>query len=346
METVAWLWGALAQAGTRVPVVFHELWLEFSTPKGRYFWGCLLSALMIAAVLYWREAARSARSWRDFLGWALPKSTYTSPTFRVDVGLNLLNLFLVPGSWLVEGLALEELDDLVVQAGHGLSGGTLIPGEVGLAGKLAVGLFVFLAYDFAMWFHHWLHHKVPVLWELHRVHHSAEHLNPLTADRFHPLEEMLKGLIVVPITLVALGLAGIVFDLSAAAHGFALVKIWFFFRLFNLVGGNLRHMHVWWSWPAWIARVISSPAQHQIHHSIDTRHYGKNLASMFSLWDWLFGTLYQPTEREHLTFGVNEGQRHESLWRTLWQPVQGVWQRASTGPRLGLAPLPDDATGR
>ncbi|MGZ3305953.1 MAG: sterol desaturase family protein, partial [Asticcacaulis sp.] len=39
---------------------------------------------------------------------------------------------------------------------------------------------LFLAYDFAYWLDHYIKHKVPFLWEFHRVHHTAEVLSPLT----------------------------------------------------------------------------------------------------------------------------------------------------------------------
>src|SRR4029453_5732873 len=37
------------------------------------------------------------------------------------------------------------------------------------------------------WFNHWLSHKVPLLWEFHKVHHNAEVLTPLTNFRVHPV---------------------------------------------------------------------------------------------------------------------------------------------------------------
>ena len=37
---------------------------------------------------------------------------------------------------------------------------------------------LFLSYELGYWFNHWLSHKVPVLWEFHKVHHSATVLTP------------------------------------------------------------------------------------------------------------------------------------------------------------------------
>jgi len=59
-----------------------------------------------------------------------------------------------------------------------------------------------------------------------------------------------------------------------------------------------------------------------IHHSIAPEHLYKNLGVSFSVWDWLFGTLYIPRQREQLTFGLEAGasQAHPSLWKVYTEP--------------------------
>ena len=66
--------------------------------------------------------------------------------------------------------------------------------EVTLPIRAAYGGAIFLAADFGFFFGHYLGHKVPLLWEFHKVHHSAEVLSPLTNYRFHPLDRVLLGL--------------------------------------------------------------------------------------------------------------------------------------------------------
>jgi len=319
-------WDWMASVGHAAWQRLLEFPAEFTSFNSRFFAGYLLCTVLIAAVLYGFEQAAHGRSWRDFWAWLMPRQIYGHPSFRVDLGLKIVNQLLLPGAWLVEGLALQELDDWLILHGRAWLEGPWWPGEPSLAIKLLIGLWVFCVFDFSMYLHHWMQHRWPVLWELHRVHHSADHLNPLTADRFHPLEEMLKGVVIVPLVGLAVGLAGIGFELHVVEHGYKLVEIWVFYRAFNIIGANLRHMHIWWSWPAPLAHVLSTPAQHQIHHSIDPVHYGKNMGSFFSLWDWMFGTLYQPREREQLVFGVNEGQDHRHVGRALWQPLVGMWK--------------------
>jgi hypothetical protein len=62
---------------------------------------------------------------------------------------------------------------------------------------------------------------------------------------------------------------------------------------------------VWLSFGRVMEHVVLSPAQHQVHHSLDPRHHDKNFGEGFSLWDWLCGTLYVTSpQREVHGFGV------------------------------------------
>jgi sterol desaturase/sphingolipid hydroxylase (fatty acid hydroxylase superfamily) len=54
-----------------------------------------------------------------------------------------------------------------------------------------------------------------------------------------------------------------------------------------------------------------SPAHHQIHHSVDARHWNKNFAVKLAVWDALFGTLAMPGKRETLKVGLPDSDRHE-----------------------------------
>ncbi len=51
--------------------------------------------------------------------------------------------------------------------------------------------------------------------------------------------------------------------------------------MFNLLGYNLRHSHIWLRWPGKWAMIFGSPAHHQIHHSCHPDHIDKNFAFMF-----------------------------------------------------------------
>ena len=94
---------------------------------------------------------------------------------------------------------------------------------------------------------------------------------------------------------------------------------------FYVVGYNLRHSHIWLDFGAF-ERVFVSPAMHQIHHSVDTRHLNRNMGEIFAIWDWLFGTIYIPHEKEDLVFGVGRGvpQEHPSLLTAYLVPIRNA----------------------
>ena len=81
--------------------------------------------------------------------------------------------------------------------------------------------------------------------------------------------------------------------------------------LYYLLGYNLRHSHIWLSYPRWLSWLLVSPAQHQIHHSSAPAHFNKNLGFVFSFWDRMANTLYVPAHRETLDFGIGGGEDEE-----------------------------------
>jgi sterol desaturase/sphingolipid hydroxylase (fatty acid hydroxylase superfamily) len=78
-----------------------------------------------------------------------------------------------------------------------------------------------------------------------------------------------------------------------------------------------------------------SPAHHQIHHSRDPRHHGRNFGKFLAVWDRMLGTLYVPSrEPEALAFGLGPGEDEafESLWNCYVLPFRRAFARA-TAPR-------------
>lgn len=110
--------------------------------------------------------------------------------------------------------------------------------------------------------------------------------------------------------------------------------------LANAALAALHHSHVWLSYGPVLEHVFISPAQHQVHHSIDPRHHNRNFGNSLALWDWLFGTLYVIREREEITFGLT-GEAEKALMTQhlgpmLWDPLR----RLLTRPAKGRAPAP------
>ena len=134
----------------------------------------------------------------------LPREIYFHISARVDVSLYIFERLLRP-LWATavllsiapstEALVMGQLD-----AWFG-SGPAL---QVHYGWMLLYSLVTLLFYDFLFFVIHFLEHKIPILWAIHKVHHSAEVLTPLTRYREHFLE----GPIYAAGAAAAFGLAG------------------------------------------------------------------------------------------------------------------------------------------
>jgi sterol desaturase/sphingolipid hydroxylase (fatty acid hydroxylase superfamily) len=169
--------------------------------------------------------------------------------------------------------------------------------------RAVLTVLTFLGYEFGYYVDHRLKHQVPLLWEFHKTHHSAEVLTPLTVYRVHPVD----SLIFIDIIAAAVG----------TLHGAAVHAMGRSVDIYVIDGANaisvafllllapLQHSQFWMPLRGIAGRLLLSPAHHQIHHSLDPQHYDKNLGSCLAVWDWLFGTLsIPPREPQRLSFGV------------------------------------------
>jgi sterol desaturase/sphingolipid hydroxylase (fatty acid hydroxylase superfamily) len=74
----------------------------------------------------------------------------------------------------------------------------------------------------------------------------------------------------------------------------------------HIVRNNWMHMNVTWN-SSWLEWIFVTPRYHHIHHSKDPAHQGANLGALFTIWDRLFGTYYNPDDAANeLSFGLSE----------------------------------------
>ena len=284
-------------------------------PSNR-LWPLYLPGMILLAYFVYRKERRQG----GFIRWLFPKEIYLHRSHLVDI-----QLFLVGRLLSLLGLFQKlAITTLVTVSTINLLGGTLAT-EMHL-GPWMLGFLLLLASDFATYWIHRIHHENPTLWPFHAVHHSAEVMTPVTAYRKHPIYDIIGGMI----RGVILGLAqGILLSFFVSQISIALVLgLNVFYVVFNAVTGNLRHTHVWLSFGPVVEHILISPAQHQVHHSIEVKHYNKNYGEVLAIWDWMFGTLYVPQTREELRYGLGDSrgeriaQPHDNLAQALIGPVK------------------------
>lgn len=188
------------------------------------------------------------------------------------------------GRW-PANLGIAILDSVVVRillpggavafaAAYASSGYGLLP-MLGLPDWLAFVAAV-AALDLAIYFQHRLFHAVPVLWRLHRMHHSDVDLDVTSGARFHPVEILLS-------IAIKLGVIAVLGAPAAAVLAFEVVLN--ACSMFN-------HANV--AMPAPLERALRlllvTPDLHRIHHSRDRSETDSNFGFSVPWWDRLFGT--------------------------------------------------------
>jgi sterol desaturase/sphingolipid hydroxylase (fatty acid hydroxylase superfamily) len=286
----------------------------------------LLSALCIAVafLLLSRRPGKKDVKYKVMLRALFPKWLRRA-SFRADVWFLVFNL---AGAAVLLGWAIvssQFISDTVAGALADLFGVRPKPGWNDLVSRSIVTVALFLAYELAYWIDHYLSHRIPVLWEFHKVHHTAEVLSPLTNFRVHPVD-----------SLVFYNILGLFLGTTAGALSYLQLGKPFAFGganailvAFIFLTVHLQHSHVWIAATGALGRVILSPAHHQIHHSDNPIHFDKNFGGCLSLWDWLFGTLHMPERRrEPLTFGIAiRARAHHTAMGCLVVPFVQAWER-------------------
>ena len=171
----------------------------------------------------------------------------------------------------------------------------------GLSPVLVI-IYLVLSYDFINYWEHRFEHRF--LWPVHAVHHSVSELH--AANSFnHPLQGGMSFLVhSLHFSLIRLDSYALPFAASF------LISIWAIL-IHSPTRVNLG--------PLW--RIIVDSRFHRIHHSIEPRHFGKNFAPIFSIWDRMFGTAYFPAPDEFPDVGLDGVRPPRSIWSYLVFPL-------------------------
>ncbi len=281
----------------------------------------LLTALVSALVAYWKTTER--KSLLDFFEFALPKEVILHPSARADALFwvtkrLIMPLLLIPAGVTFVAAVAYGTNTLIRSAFH--LQGPLIDGPAGPAVILLFTITMLLAYDLSYYLYHLAQHKIPVLWELHKVHHSAEVMVGITKDRVHPLDDLMNRAWDGIIPGICFGIWSVIV-LNPAEVAIFGINVYVMRNI--LMMDFVRHTHYKISFGP-LNHIILSPHWHQLHHSVDPRHYDKNLGLLFSFWDRIFGTQFVPDPDEDFTFGLmdRDVRSYQSL-RGLWiMPLQ------------------------
>ena len=301
MVPLAALPAPLAPVAARVGSLLSGIFLA----PGSTFSLLSLGAALAVALIFLRlqRGSRGLPSLR-VLRRALFPRRWRGPSMRADIGFFLLNSFATAGliGWAV--LSFAAVSRAVQGRLDSAFGAAAAIHAPALLRDGVLTLALFLAYEFAYWLDHYLKHRVPLLWEFHRVHHTAETLSPLTVFRMHPIDSLIFANILALFIGATDGTARHLLGAGAQAWGWSGTNAILVVFVFALI--HLQHTHVDMRFRGWLGRLVLSPGHHQIHHSTRPEHFNSNLGSCLAVWDWMFGTLVVPdAQTTKLRFGAD-----------------------------------------
>ena len=175
-------------------------------------------------------------------------------------------------------------------------------GEVGITNLAAIQIqswpklaqlgAMFVVADFIQWNTHRLLHRVPSLWEFHKVHHSVKEMGFAAHLRYHWMETIVYRIILyLPLGMIGFG-----------------INDFFLVHIFALGVGHLNHANIDLDYGP-LRYLLNNPRMHIWHHAKELPEpYGVNFGISLSLWDYLFGTDYIPDDGRDIELGWPQDQ--------------------------------------
>jgi len=316
--------------------VFDNLHYLFLSGKNRFYYPWIISFIVFGIVVfsYRRFKLGKKTSLMDGIKYCFPKDKYMNNSSFVDIKLLAFNIvfFGIVATTVFDINIMRKFIAIAIKQGILFDLNSKVPFlnlqlSISWQGELINTFIIYFFREFGWFLAHWLEHRIPFLWEFHKIHHSASVLTPITAHRAHPFERLwirsFEG---------AFWGLGLIVSMYVLGQGVSVLSI-FSVSIISLVLKpfiNFRHSHIWISYGPYLNYLFISPAQHQIHHSIQPEHLNKNIGRSLALWDLLFGTLYVPKNREKFEVGLvdkADENKYSTLKDVILEPFRALIQK-------------------
>jgi sterol desaturase/sphingolipid hydroxylase (fatty acid hydroxylase superfamily) len=270
------------------------------------YWNIFLRSFSDYGNYLWNEILNP--SWGNYFYWLIGLSLFFwlleviapwrqhQAKFRMDFWLDgfymFFNFFLfsLVGFNAVSNVGVEAFNDFL-----GLFGVTnLVAFEVQSWPIWAQLLTLFVVRDFIQWNVHRLLHRFEFLWNFHKVHHSVQQMGFAAHLRFHWGETVVyRTLEYIPLAMIGFG-----------------IQDFFLVHIFATAVGHFNHSN--FKVPLGPFRFLfNNPQMHIWHHAKHMpRRYGANYGITLSVWDYLFGTAYEPEDGRDIELGFDEVEHY------------------------------------
>ena len=193
-------------------------------------------------------------------------------------------------------------------------------------------LLLFVLRDFIQWNIHRLLHRVPFLWEFHKVHHSVEQMGFAAHLRYHWMETIVYNTIqYLPLAMIGFGIDDFfvvhIFALAVGHYNHSNISI--DGKITGGIVATLFGLLVLSSYPDLVGQqqlgiillstlvgifalgplmkyLFNSPEMHIWHHAYqmpESHPYGINFGLSLAIWDYIFGTAHVPHSGRDIKLG-------------------------------------------
>ncbi|MEP7265612.1 MAG: sterol desaturase family protein [Bacteroidota bacterium] len=179
----------------------------------------------------------------------------------------------------------------------------------------------YIAVDFiSYWYHRWSH-RINILWAGHVTHHSSELFNFSNGFR----------------TSLFQGINRIIFWAVLPVFGFSPWVLVITLKVSGIYDFLLHTEYI----PklGFLEKIFITPSAHRVHHGKNELYIDKNYGSTFVIWDKMFGTYQEETEK--VEYGIKSnyidnnplaaiGHHYQYLWNAMisakkWTDKVKVW---------------------
>lgn len=245
-----------------------------------YFYGLIIISLLVFVlelIFPWRKNQPIVR--KDF--WL--------DTFYMFFNFFLLNLLIL--------IALSNVTEQVFKdflANFNLQIASIQLIDLSQYPKVVSLLIFFFVSDFVQWITHRILHRVPFLWDFHKVHHSTKEMGFAAHLRYHWMEPVVyKSMLYIPLALIG---------------GFSVQDV-FIVHFFTISIGHLNHANLGWDY-GFLKYIFNNPKMHIWHHAkAMPNKFGANFALTLSIWDYLFKTNHIPYDGRDIELGFQEDEK-------------------------------------
>ena len=184
-------------------------------------------------------------------------------------------------------------------------------------------LTLFVLRDFIHFNVHRLLHRIPWLWEVHKVHHSVQEMGFAAHLRYHFMETVVYRFFeYLPLAMIGFG-----------------IQDFFLVHIFSLAIGHLNHSNLNFDFGP-LKYILNNPRMHIWHHAKELpagHRYGVNFGVTLSVWDYIFRTNYIPHEGRDIPLGFNGIEEYpEDFLEQQLGPFRRQQDGAGTGLEKGL----------